>query len=544
MPGYPINKLNLSAVFLLFLLGFPLFNNATAQTTYEDPHRSVYGFLSRLSAKGIADFSDHITPVSRKHIAEQLISIRPRLDELHPVEREEYDFYLREYGFDSPDTSSLGFQYAGKDYAGRYRLFSYHSDLFSLALDPVLALSYSSRNEKDFHSRRNGFTFIGMLGKHIGFSFSFSDNMEKGSGRDRFRRFTSEPGIVTTKYDSSSFEFSDIRASLTYDWSWGSITAAKDYFTWGYGESGKLVMSDKAPTFPYIRLDISPAPWLQFNYIHAWLSSSVLDSSRFYPTTIDYKKREVYHKKYLASHTITVTPIKGLSIFAGESVVYSDELELAYLIPVMFFRAADHFLSDENNSAGSNAQLFAGISSRNHLPNTHLYSSLFIDELSIAGLTDETKRRNQIGYSFGGSVYDLAGSRTSVTLEYTRLLPYAYSHYISTTDYESNNYPLGDWIGQNADRIYASVAFYPLRGLQAKGYYQYIRKGGEGNPIEQQLGPDPDFLSAGPIIRFTEWGFGLTYEPVHTLILSAEATIRHYPNGSFTDFRILAGYGI
>ena len=49
-------------------------------------------------------------------------------------------------------------------------------------------------------------------------------------------------------------------------------------------DNGLLVMSQKAPSFPLIRLDINPIEWLSFNYFHAWIASDVVDTTSLYPT--------------------------------------------------------------------------------------------------------------------------------------------------------------------------------------------------------------------------------------------------------------------
>ena len=38
--------------------------------------------------------------------------------------------------------------------------------------------------------------------------------------------------------------------------------------------------------------------------------------------------------KFIASHTLIVTPFKGLDISLGESIIYDEELEFLYLMPI------------------------------------------------------------------------------------------------------------------------------------------------------------------------------------------------------------------
>ncbi|MFN3695740.1 MAG: capsule assembly Wzi family protein, partial [Ignavibacterium sp.] len=263
---------------------------------------------------------------------------------------------------------------------------------------------------------------------------------------------------------------------------------------WGYGESGLLVLSQKAPSFPFIRLDVNPVEWLNFNYFHGFLASDVIDSNATYFHETG-GERIVYREKYIASHTLSVKPTKGLTLSLGESIVYADKFEFSYLFPLIFFRVNDHHLSRQINEAGSNSQFFFSVSSGNHLKNTHLYGSLFIDELTITNIFDKEKQRNQFGYSLGTSLTDLVFDNLTLTLEYTRIFPFVYEHYIQTTTYQNASYNLGHWMGSNGDLIYASINYRFLRGLQATLWTQYIRKGDKGNAyLQYQTQPPPPFL--------------------------------------------------
>jgi hypothetical protein len=118
-------------------------------------------------------------------------------------------------------------------------------------------------------------------------------------------------------------------------------------------------------------------------------------------------RREAFVPKFLATHSVLIKPLKGLDLSVGESVVYSDHLDVGYLFPLMFFKVYDNIVNNGYINAGSNGQLFAQVSSRNHLPKTHLYATVFIDEIRIATIFDRTKSRNQVGGTIGGSITDV-----------------------------------------------------------------------------------------------------------------------------------------
>lgn len=519
-----------------------------AQVVYEPLHRDVYQFMSRLAQKGIINFDDQVKPVSRTYIAEKLSLLKDKTQLLTALEKDELDFYLKDFYrellfVNKEDIDEKNLTIAGRDDAERMRLFSYSDNLFTLNISPILGLKIGSRDDARLRHMWNGVSVYGYLTDHIGVSFDFRDNTESGKTIDKLKHFTPATGIVAKSdaivlsYSPDKIEYSEAKAVIAANWSWGSAAIGSDFLEWGYGESGKLVLSQKAPSFPFIRLDINPVEWFSFNYIHAWLNSDVIDSSDIYYSSFGHPRFR-FRSKFLASHSVTVKPVEGLSLSLGESVVYSDRLEISYLIPVMFFRLADHYLSKQFNRAGSNAQLFGSVSSRNHIPNTHLYGSMFIDEITLSNIFNSEKQRNQFGFSVGASVADLPIDNLTFVLEFTRIFPFVYQHYIPTTTYESSSYFLGHWMGPNSDQIYSSLEYRFIRGLKAKLWAQYIRKGNDNDITGMFVQPQPSFLF-GQRNNYSYFGGSVQYEFLHELFARAEfqsttSSIQQEEN-SFTD---------
>jgi len=397
--------------------------------------------LSRLSQKGIIEFNDLVKPLPRVYIAEKLLEADCEKC-LTPLEKEELEFlmkdYAHEFSFLNNYLLSRRSGIARKDNKGRLRLFFFNDDIFKINVSPVLGFKTGIKDEERLNHLWNGVYLHGYVGEHIGFSFDFRDNTETGRTIDKTKSFTPVTGVNARSslnvplYSETKMEYSEVKTTVSADWSWGNFTIGKEFFEWGFGESGKLILSTKAPSFPFIRLDIRPAKWLSFNYIHAWLASDVIDSSDISVTSLG-TSRFHFREKYLASHMLTAYPLKGLSISLGESIIYSDKLQVMYLMPFMFFRLADHYISRHYNDAGSNAQIFASVSSRNHLKNTHLYGTLFIDEITLSYLFNPERQRNQLGFSIGGSITDLPVNIFKLTFKSTKIYPFAYDNSLSTT---------------------------------------------------------------------------------------------------------------
>jgi Capsule assembly protein Wzi len=512
----------------IFLLFTTCYVTIFSQVVYEPLYKDVYNFLGRLSQKGVIVFNDQIRPLSRKYIAEKLIECEQKIDQLTSLETEEFEFFKADYlnEFDLIQKKLTDhLTYLKKDPSGRWRFFSYGSEEFKMNAGIILGYEIGTRDNEKLTHLWNGVYFNGYISDVVGYSFDFRDNTEEGKTIDQTKSFSPVTGVnerstsTIYPYPNDKIEYEEAKATLATDWKWGSVAIGKDFLEWGYGDNGLLVLSQKAPSFPFIRLDVNPVDWLSFTYIHAWLASDVIDSANIYYTELG-SERFSYREKYLAQHTLTLRPWKGFDLSLGESIVYSDKLEILYLIPVTFFRLADHYLSRQHNAAGSNAQFFASVSSKDQLKNTHLYGTLYIDELTLNGLFDTFRQRNQLGFSFGSSITDLPIENLTFKLEYTKMFPFVYRHYISTTTYQSSGYVLGHWMGENADQIYASLNYRFIRGLEASAWFRYIRKG-EVYPIERTFEqPQPAFLS-GLRTNYTYFGGQVKYEIMHELFVRA-----------------------
>jgi len=557
---------------LLIISLFFLTVHLNGQTVYEPVHSDVYKFLDLMAQKGIIEFHDDIRPISRKYIAEKLLEIKQTGirkseagKEITNIENEELEFYLKDFGMEitslnkvsinsspaniKPDNKKLDniksdtsyTTIINKDKFDRYRLFSFYDTLFKINASPILGYELGKRDGAKFSHRWNGLYIYGNLGQNIGFSFRFQDNSEDGTKLDKTKKFTPTTGVVIAKTDANNIQYSEVNANLAYNWLWGEVSIGKDFLNWGYGQSGLLVLSDKAPSFPFIRLDVRPTKWLRFNYFHAWLASDDIDSSSSYATLISGRNRIIYKDKYIASHTLSVTPTNGLDISLGESIIYSNKLELSYMIPIMFFRLAQHYLSQRNDGAGGNSQFFLGVSSRDQIKNTHLYGTLFIDEITLEGLFNSQTQRNQIGFTLGGSITDLPIDNLTLTAEYTKIYPYVYSNYIQDQLYTSSDYFLGHWMGNNADLLYGAINYRIKRGLQATLWGQYVRKGAAETVTQDFVQPQPPFLF-GLRTNYSYFGAEIKYEIIHELFariqIQTTKISTQQTNLSFSDHRL------
>ncbi len=525
--------MNKRITFLFHTLPFSLLTilllinlSAKAQVVWENPQSEVYHYLERLSQKGLIEFDDTMRPISRKTISEKLNELQSIITLLNSIEQSELAFYKQEYS--EFDTNLIDSTYIlKKDQASRFRVLTVKKDNFILRGDPALVAGIKNNDLGTSFITGTGLKFWGQIGKHIGFQAYYQDFTESGNGFDSLRSFSPEIGIVKINtVNQKVLNYTDFRGNITYNWNNGSISLGVDQLLWGHGQNGRIVLSDKAPAYPFFRLDYKPLNWLSFNYSHLWLQSGIIDSAKSYPKGNDIygSERERFVSKFMATHSLNFFPLKGLSLSLGESMVYSDGLDVGYLFPLMFFKIYDQHSGRNRINASSNAQFFFQASSRNHLRNTHLYTTLFIDEIRTSTIFNKQKSRNQLGYTLGASIADLGIPNLLLGAEYTRINPFAYKNLIPAQTYTTQNYLLGDWMGDNADRIIAYASYTPLPRLKTHIQFQKIRKGNLDNLTDQYYAePQPVFLM-NLERKDKQVLFKVSYEWINNLYLDAQYT--------------------
>ena len=510
-------------IFLFILLVFVL-NNTNAQNIWENPNSPIYSYLSRMAQKGLIEFNDLIKPVNRNQIQIALLELSTKKKALTLVENNELEFYLQEYRPFFNNVSTL--QLLKKDINNRRRFFNIVNSDFELHADPLIGVNTYSNNNKTTNILSSGFELWGAIGKNKnwGYQVYYRDFTEKGNLISNSTDASPFPGrILVGTQNTNTINYSDIKANINYRWKNGNISIGKDNLIWGYGENGNIVLSNKVPSYPYIKLDYNPLKWLSFNYSHAWLNSNITDSSLSYLNNsgrLENDKRILFVQKYLATHSIQITPMKGFNLAIGESIVYSDKMDLGFLIPINLFKFYDNNRSNYLIEAGSNGQYFFSINSRNQIKNTHIYGTLFIDEIKVSALFNQKEKRNQLGYTLGASITDFLMPYLTIGTEYTRVNPFVYNNLIPAQNYTSYNYSLGDWMGNNFDRAIVYTRYNPIAKLQLYGRIQQIRKGGAGTIYEQYvMQPQPAFLNNLQYNR-TDWFIQLRYEWINNLYIN------------------------
>lgn len=292
-----INKSKALLFVIIFMLGFIPF--VKSQAVYENVQNSVYDYLNRQAQNGNIVLDDMIRPLTRNQISQYLselsINYQKKASILLPIEAKELDFYIKEYGLGIADghLHEAKEKWLGKDVRGRLRFFSKIDSAstfnvkpkniiqpFQFNVEPVLqgGLQYAGEKESIVF-RAAGIQLWASLGKRFGFQMYYRDLNENGKGIDFDKQFTPQQGsIPSANPKSEALNYSDVRASINYQWKNGMLSFGKEQYVSGYGLNGNIIYSTKVPSYPYIRVNQQILPWLKFEYTHAFLASSLVDT--------------------------------------------------------------------------------------------------------------------------------------------------------------------------------------------------------------------------------------------------------------------------
>lgn len=527
-------------LFNVFMVPFYLY----AQSVYLPATHQVYTYLDKMEAKQIIlGYRDEMKPLTRESIAEFLIQIDTTSMTMTDIEMEEQFFYKEEF---YQELVNLGYENVIEE---RWHLYQYIGNPGKFNFDLVGGFSYHERpDKKNTKITSNGLNAYGYIGDKTGAYFNFRDNHESGSFVDPvisvppasagviIRKYSPIPAeVVSRNFFPRFVEYDQIDAQLNVDLSFATISVEKMHNVWGAGERGNIILSNKAPSFPQIKLRAPLGENIDFVYIHGWLHSNMNDSIRSYNVN-DFGSpltRIIYKQKFIAAHMLEFTPWDGVDIAIGESEIYGGRNpEMLYLVPFMFFKAAEHWMYDTDNS-----QMFLSVD-LNVVRGYNFYFSVFIDEFSTEDFARSDRQRNQLAFTAGTRAYDLFLPDTKILVEYTRLNPWVYNHKYPDATFQSHSADLGHWLGQNGDMIFIQVMYQPMRKLTLGVQLESVRKGSMLPTINQYRLPTPSFLYS-PLTKFQSYGIVGRYEIVRDAAIDLQLLRSRYSsevNSGKTDY--------
>jgi hypothetical protein len=294
----------------------------------------------------------------------------------------------------------------------------------------------------EYDSRNSLLAFIkGDLGENISFNMNFGLNLDKldnrvflpteftipgegfymelSDGGSQLREIPSEgfnTGLVLAPELAASFFDGDLRLR------WGSIKR-----DWGSGLNN-LMISGSARSVDGIELSLDITDWLRYTVLTGSMgkvSLAKLGGERFFSD--DFQEDKPYYRfdNNLSAHRVELDATPNLTLAVFEAVVWSKRFEIGYLNPITIYMFEQNNLGDIDN-------MLAGFDFNYTIADSvRVYGSIATTEVNKIGSlkTMLTYPRNILAFQAGVTVPLPIGTFSSVTLQWTYLAPFFYSHY-------------------------------------------------------------------------------------------------------------------
>lgn len=492
-------------------------------------YSQIYDYLDELITDGVITAQTAVRPYTRVQVADMLVAAQHADSLLNNRQRADLAFYLNEFALERDTMVSNYVQYSDHSTFSLSLAdpqFSYRTpnNLFKMRIRPILGADIMASKKGAILQRWWGAELQMDIARHVSVWGSLRDNSWSGNWLSK-NYFPSETdrmygarihygasqqspalnNIAGVQYKEADYggDFSDSKGGISlYSW-WGSIGLQRENIRWGEAYHASNILSGRNPAVPMLTLQLTPCPWFQFDYFHAWLVSNVIDSTYYYlenNTTGTQTKHYRPANKFMTANMFTFTPIRYLSFSFGNSIVYAERnVQAAYFIPVAFYKSLDHLLTKGLRVENQNSQAFASVSVR-PVEHLHLYGSFYLDEFKFARLKKSNPENNPVSYlvGFNWSGWPVRG--LSLKAEFMRSAIACYTHSVEVTAWSSNGYNLGHYMGDNAQSIYAELAYRPIRGMLLRlsytndmkfNSYAYLRGGGKDGGISQTIAQKP-----------------------------------------------------
>ncbi|MFC1585460.1 hypothetical protein ACFL5V_07945 [Fibrobacterota bacterium] len=232
--------------------------------------------------------------------------------------------------------------------------------------------------------------------------------------------------------------FSRYRASMNYDFIWGRLTAAHDAVHWGPGLFTNLNFHQDAVPFNYLVFTTDFGPFS-------------LASLYGQPLFDDSRNRDTNDFRALYAHRYEYSPVPNLLLGITEQlIIYNDTEPFLFLIPV----SPLYMQKGLNRERDNNGNLAMDVNYR--IPGMgHIYSEFLIDDIQSPTSLFNDHWANKWAWMAGTHfIMDLPFFSSGLIAEYSRLEPWVYTHYDSSTaQAASGGYPLGNQLGPNSQTL-------------------------------------------------------------------------------------------
>ena len=426
----------------------------------------------------------------------------------------------------------------------RIGLSTSHQSLSATFFPLLEGASYGEENGMPQWKQSYGLAVAGSLGQDFVFYAKAVDSRIQGGILEIDGGFSSQPAYDLHAGSPTLYNYYDTEFQLGARFGFVQVFVEKIRNTWGYGRGGQLVLSPRAPSYPQLRGSIQLLHNLKFTVLAGFLDGHLLDPTRYYTDENYYMYsnfRQADHSKYIFAHVLEYSPIEQLNFAAGEEMIVGDRFAPEYiLLPIAFYHNL-YMQSgglDQTNIWGGARYTYRGLGTA--------YATLFIDDFNTS------QDFYDVGGTVGATLVDIGHRNLDATVEFTAITPFVYSNNNTLLYRTTDGYPLGDWLGQNAERAQVWLDYRPLPQVWISATYVTMRKGLPGKLIDQYgRGADRSLVEflKGPMFKRNEFSLrtrwemysGLFADVTYRLATQTDQVLNRYPsfrNRSFISFAL------
>jgi hypothetical protein len=377
----------------------------------------------------------------------------------------------------------------------------------------VTGFDYFSNSDENYNFQYYGIKLNGYIEDKI----FFYTNFWAGHFNGDEDYILSSPMIDswTQRSDDSTQVFLDnVSGKLLYQIKpYWSVSVGRGKYEIGNNIGGSIILDDECNDYGYFATKFDFPKF----YVHFMHASLIADS-----TLAGYKD---YPDKYLATHKFGWKPNRNLEIFWGEHVLYGNRgIDVSYLVPFTYWRGTEHNLSDRDN-----VLIFGGVNFRPFKRNILYFNSIF-DEFSKSDIFGNWWG-NKYAFQLGNSYQFSSEKQNRITLEFTAIRPWLYTHKYIQSKFSNDDIGLGYPLGSNLLNYAMELNWEVKRNLTFNLHGSYTRQGSVGNdfsinyePIDPELENNTHWLE-GDITDYIRAKFILDWKPLshHRIRLGVSA---------------------
>lgn len=555
-------KINIILCFLLLIIIPASLHGSGLHVALDDP---IYLYLDRLATQGIIrDLLNDTAPLKRDEIAQFLLKIYQRKDELSFVDRQILEEYIADYYYELSglkhftlgDTGTVYFSlgslknihadlkdlFTYQEKQADQHLFVYETDNEMVWIDWDEMVRLETKNGLTRRVEHDGFRISSQIGKN------FCLYMDAYRYRQVYTKDFIEPIKENKNYYTKLQEEKGLYCSdksdayIKYSSKLGDFSLASLPLYWG-NSSNSLLLSNTASSFGFIQ-------WQRhfykskFTFIHA----SLLPAESYYDSL---SQRKAYAEKYMVGHRLEIIPFPKLHFTFSEMFFYGNRSpDLVYLVPVVFLRPTEHNLKDRDNATlAAEFECFPK-------DKLKVYGTLFLDELKASELGKKwwaNKHGYQLGIHITPRLHRLS---TEFSLEFTAVKPWTYTHKYPVSSCTHDSIGLGFYGGPNSQLWFAENRWWLSKKQIFTLTYRQLKHGVEedyypigSNPNQNYNERNRDFDHAtkflmGKIITTEDYSFHWLYQWRNEISFIFEYNYRKINNDSYNylSFQLRVDY--